>query len=160
MVRGRWATWVVIGCVLACVTLRPREAHACHTGEKIGRVLFGLLALGIDIPLTIHDLTADRSSNVYAVGEIVVAGGLTAGSIALSVPRTCEEGGSDYPTSSTNERVFTIGLAAWNVALVAHGIWTLAKPPPARTQATIVITPMADISAEGASAGLGLVGRF
>jgi hypothetical protein len=144
------------------VTLPAREASACHLGEQIGRVMFSLLSIGIDIPLTVHDVAAERSSSLYAGTEIVVAGGLMAGSIALAIPRTCEEGGDDYPTSSTGERRFMIGLAVWNAALVAHGVYVLVKPRrgQAQPQPTLVLAPLALESIDGAAAGIGLAGRF
>lgn len=124
--------------VFVGVMVSAREAAACHTGEGIARALFSVMTVGVDIPLTIHDLVVDDSSKPYAVIETVVAGGLAAGSIAFAVPRTCDEGGSDYPTATSRERLFMAGLAVWNVALVAHGVWELVKPRSAPRTITVV----------------------
>jgi hypothetical protein len=144
--------------VLASATLAPRTANACHTGEQIGRAMFTLLSFGIDIPLTIHDIVVRDSSKPYAVAEVLVAGGLAAGSIALAFPRTCEEGGSDYPTSSASERRLSIGLAVWNIALVAHGVYELVKPRK-RTTAPMMV-PVALSTTDGDTLGLGVMTRF
>jgi hypothetical protein len=143
---------------LAAVTLPSRTASACHTGEQITRALFSLLAIGIDIPLTLHDAIADESSRNYAITEIVLTSGLTAGSIAFAVPRTCEEGSSDYPTSTSRERLFMGGMAAWNVALLAHGVWVLANP--SAKPKWVAFVPVTVDGIHGESMGVGVAGRF
>lgn len=151
--------WVFVAALVG-TTLHARSASACHTGEDIGRALFSVMTIGIDIPLTLHDLVVDDSSKPYAVAEVVVAGGLAAGSIAFAIPRTCEEGSfTEYPTATSGERVFMVALAVWNVALVAHGVRELAKPR--RTPRPVTLVPvMLDSDTASTGVGLALAGRF
>lgn len=154
----------LVAVVLAGSLVSSRSAEACHIGTELGIVLFGIAEVGINAPLTVHDAIISESSLPYGITETAVTapGVLIGALLARHTYTTCEEGGQDYPVATRGERMFTFGMLGWSAALLAHGIYTIARdrsvtvtvstPPP------VIVVPIT--SEDGEMLGFGVGGRF
>jgi hypothetical protein len=156
---GRRHAAVVV--LVAGSLVSSRTAEACHLGTQIGILMFGIAEFGINTPLTIHDLVVSESSRGYGLAETLMTapGVLIGGALARHTFTRCEEGGSFYPVATRGEQMFTFGMLGWSTALLAHGIYALARPRPARSTAPVLV-PVPITSEGGEILGFGVSWRF
>lgn len=147
---------MVVGMALAA----PRPAEACHTGVGIVVALFGVAEVGINAPLTVLDVALTDPPRWYGAVEtsLTVPTVLIGAVVASATLGTCDEGGAPYPNATRGERVFAFSMVGWSSLLLAHGIYTLARPRHHRRMPAIVPVPMT--SDQGELLGFGIGGRF
>jgi len=144
--------------LLGALTTAPRRAEACHTGVEIAVALVGLADVAVYAPLTIADVAWRKPPRWYGAIEVSLAapGVLISASLARETLRECEEGSTLYPQATRNQQIFTFSMLGWGTLVLAHGVYTIARPRAAPLP--VAVLPIA--SDTGELVGLGIGGQF
>ena len=131
-----------------------RPSHACGsgTGELMAKAFGTLIAYGgPTMTFTVVDIQDPQRGTAYGVAEVA----FNAPATVLMTALVIDDLTSDDPSRNHEVAKAAGVLAVWNGALLAHGVYTLAR----RRRREVPRTAIAPLPTRD-GAGLGLSGTF